>query len=158
FRKGVLPAVHAGLSVSRVGGRTQLPAYRAIALDLRLGYAQFEELESFARFGTRLDEDTRRTLDRGRRIREVFKQPPHATLSAPDQIVILLALNAGVFDDVSLDRIAEAEAIVTEAVRVERPDIAQGIARGERLSDADRDALVDVMRARLAPLIRRSAD
>src|SRR5690606_4892577 len=158
FRKGVLPAVHAGLSVSRVGGRTQLPAYRAIASDLRLAYAQFEELESFARFATRLDEHTRRTLARGRRIREVFKQPPHATLSAPDQIVILLALDAGVFDDVSLDHIAEAEATVSEAVRVGRPDIAQAIARGERLSDGARDALVDLMRTRVAPLTRRPAD
>src|SRR5690606_37149923 len=137
FRKGVLPAVYAGLSVSRVGGRTQLPAYRAIASDLRLAYAQFEELESFARFGTRLDEDTRRTLDRGRRIREVLKQAAHATLAAPDQIVILLALVAGLFDDIGLDDIAEAEAIVSEAVRVELPDVRHAIARGERLGDAD---------------------
>lgn len=158
FRKGVLPAVHAGLSVSRVGGRTQLPAYRAIASDLRLAYAQFEELESFARFGTRLDEDTRRTLDRGRRIREVLKQPPHATLSAPDQVVILLALTAGVFDDVSLDRIAEAEAIVTEAIRLELPEIRHAIAHGGRLGDAEREALIRVMRARVAPLSGTSSD
>ena len=152
FRKGVLPAVHAGLSVSRVGGRTQLPAYRAIAADLRLAYAQFEELESFARFGTRLDDDTRRILERGRRIREILKQPPHSTLPAADQVVILLALTAGVFDDVSLDRIADAEAIVSQAVRVELPDVRHAVAQGERLGDADRDALITVMRARLAPL------
>lgn len=158
FRKGVLPAVHVGLSVSRVGGRTQLPAYRAIASDLRLAYAQFEELESFARFGTRLDEDTRRTLDRGRRIREVLKQPPHATLAAPDQILILLALTAGLLDDVDLDRIAEAEAIVSEAVRIELPEVRHAIARGDRLSDADRESLVAVMRARLVPIANEPAD
>jgi F-type H+-transporting ATPase subunit alpha len=150
FRKGVLPAVHVGLSVSRVGGRTQLPAYRSIAADLRLAYAQFEELESFARFGTRLDEDTRRTLDRGRRIREVLKQSPHDTLPAPGQIVTLLAVTVGLFDGVSLDRIADAEALVRGAVSVDLPAIWQAVTRGDRLSDGDREALISVMRARLA--------
>ena len=72
FQKGILPAVDVGKSVSRVGGKTQLAAYRAVAGDLRLSYSQFEELEAFARFGTRLDEDTQRTLERGRRVREIL--------------------------------------------------------------------------------------
>ena len=65
FEKGQLPAIDIGRSVSRVGGKAQLPAYRAVAADLRLAYAQFEELETFARFGTRLDDDTRSQLERG---------------------------------------------------------------------------------------------
>ena len=65
FRKGQLPAIDIGKSVSRVGGKAQLPAFRAVAGDLRLAYAQFEELETFARFGTRLDDETRRSLERG---------------------------------------------------------------------------------------------
>ncbi|HUW00323.1 MAG TPA: alternate F1F0 ATPase, F1 subunit alpha, partial [Gallionella sp.] len=56
FELGILPAVDVGKSVSRVGGKAQRAAYRAVAGDLKLAYAQFEELESFARFGTRLDE------------------------------------------------------------------------------------------------------
>jgi len=77
LKKGVLPAVEVGLSVSRVGGKTQLTPYRAIAGDLRLSYSQFEKLEAVARFGTRLDEDTRRTLARGARVCEVLKQLDH---------------------------------------------------------------------------------
>jgi len=73
FSKGILPAVDVGKSVSRVGGKTQLPAYRSVAGDLRLSYSQFEELESFSRFGTRLDDATRRTLERGWRVREILK-------------------------------------------------------------------------------------
>jgi F-type H+-transporting ATPase subunit alpha len=57
----VLPAVDVGQSVSRVGGKAQRAAYRAVAGDLKLAYAQFEELETFARFGARLDEDTQRS-------------------------------------------------------------------------------------------------
>src|SRR6202167_3287210 len=69
FELGVLPAVDVGKSVSRVGGQAQLAAYRAVAGDLKLGYAQFEELENFARFGASLDADTRKIIEHGRRIR-----------------------------------------------------------------------------------------
>ena len=66
FQKGVLPAVDVGRSVSRVGGKTQLPAYRTVSGSLRLAYSQFEELERFSRFSSRLDEETRTALERGR--------------------------------------------------------------------------------------------
>ena len=150
FQKGVLPAVHVGLSVSRVGGKTQVPAYRAVAGELRLSYSQFEELEAFARFGTRLDEDTRRTLARGERVREVLKQPQFATLPAADQVVTLMAMTAGLFDTLALGSIARAEAVVREAVGAELAEVARAIERGDALTDAQRDAVENACRARLA--------
>ena len=78
FELGVLPAVDVSKSVSRVGGKAQRAAYRAVAGDLKLSYAQFEELETFARFGARLDEDTRKIIEHGRRIRACLKQPEFA--------------------------------------------------------------------------------
>ena len=149
FQKGVLPAVSVGLSVSRVGGKTQLPAYRSVAADLRLSYSQFEELEAFARFGTRLDDDTRRTLARGERVREVLKQAQFATLAAADQLVTLLAVTSGLFDRLPVGRMAEAEAVVRDAVRAGHPDVLAQIARGDRLTDADRDDLVAAAAAAL---------
>src|SRR5476651_2355512 len=95
FELGILPAVDVGKSVSRVGGEAQRAAYRSIAGDLKLAYSQFEELETFARFGTRLDEGTRHSIEHGRRIRACLKQPEFAPVSVPAQIVILLALSAG---------------------------------------------------------------
>ena len=86
FELGVLPAVDVGKSVSRVGGKAQRAAYRAVAGDLKLAYSQFEELETFARFGARLDENTRRIIEHGRRIRACLKQPEFAPLSVPAQI------------------------------------------------------------------------
>src|SRR5690606_33419659 len=133
FQRGILPAVDVGLSVSRVGGKTQLPAYRAVVSDLRLSYSQFEELEAFARFGTRLDEDTRRTLARGERVREVLKQPQYATVSAPAQVVTLLALTEGLFDRLALSQIARAERDVCDAAQRELPKLWSRIERGERL-------------------------
>ena len=99
FELGVLPAVDVGKSVSRVGGKAQRAAYRAVAGDLKLAYAQFEELETFARFGARLDEDTRKIIEHGRRIRACLKQPEFAPVSVPAQIAVLLALTAELFDE-----------------------------------------------------------
>ena len=91
FSKGVLPAVDIGLSVSRVGGDAQRRAYRAVASDLKLYYAQYEELEIFSRFSARLDDETRSRLERGRRIREVLKQGAYERIAVPEQIAILLS-------------------------------------------------------------------
>jgi F-type H+-transporting ATPase subunit alpha len=115
FELGVLPAVDVGQSVSRVGGKAQRAAYRAVAGDLKLAYAQFEELETFARFGARVDEDTRRRIAHGRRIRACLKQPEFDPVSMPAQIAILLALTAGLFDAVPLARMPDAEHAVQEA-------------------------------------------
>jgi F-type H+-transporting ATPase subunit alpha len=144
FQKGNLPAVDVGKSVSRVGGKTQLSAYRAVAGDLRLSYSQFEELEAFSRFGTRLDEDTRKTLERGRRVREVLKQPQYQPLSVSEQIAILVAVNKGVFDDLPLERIADADKRIRSAITSELSELCERIERGEDLRDND---LEDIVRA-----------
>lgn len=143
YEEGVLPAVDVGKSVSRVGGKTQLPAYHLVAGDLRLSYSQFEELEAFARFGTRLDEVTRKTLDRGRRVREVLKQPQYGPVPVPEQIAVLLAVTAGIFDDISLDEVAEAKNIIRKAFLEKLPELYHRIQSGEKLNDDDRKALLD---------------
>jgi len=140
FQKGLLPPVDVGKSVSRVGGKTQLPAYRAVAGDLRLTYSQFEELEAFSRFGTRLDEETRRILARGRRVRGILRQPQFSPRSAAEQVLVLHAVNSGVFDEVEEADLVEAEAAVCGAV-AEVPETAALIQAGEKLTDEDLRAL-----------------
>tara|TARA_R110002095_G_scaffold189535_1_gene167061 strand:+ start:297 stop:1823 length:1527 start_codon:yes stop_codon:yes gene_type:complete len=135
FQKGILPAVDVGRSVSRVGGKTQLPAYRAVAGDLRLSYAQFEELEAFSRFSSRLDEQTLATLERGRRVREIFKQYQYQPLSVPEQIAVLLAMAAGVFDKTDLTQIRKAEGLVQKTLLEEFPDLSEQILEGKKLSE-----------------------
>ncbi|MBU4529280.1 MAG: alternate F1F0 ATPase, F1 subunit alpha [Hoeflea sp.] len=150
FEKGHLPAIDIGTSVSRVGGKVQLPAFRAVAGNLRLMYAQFEELETFARFGTQLDAETRRKLTRGLRVREVLKQREHDHIGVPEQIAALLAATEGLFDDLEPDDVAEAEQTVRKVVRAEAPEICDKIAAGEKLGDADRETLIEVMREALS--------
>jgi F-type H+-transporting ATPase subunit alpha len=128
FESGILPAVDVGKSVSRVGGKAQRAAYRAVAGDLKLAFAQFEELENFARFGARLDDDTRKIIEHGRRIRACLKQSEFSPVSVPAQIAVLLALTAGLFDRVLLEQVSAAE----QALRVAAADIAPALC--ERLS------------------------
>ena len=153
FRKGLLPAIDVGRSVSRVGGRAQLPAFRAVAGPLRLAYAQFEEMEAFARFGTRLDERTRRDLERGRRVREVLKQPQYRPLPVGDQIAVLLAAAQGVFDVIPPERVATAEAAIRRRLRDQAGDVVDGIERGERLGDEARDRLLELARAAVREIL-----
>ncbi|MGD9022207.1 MAG: alternate F1F0 ATPase, F1 subunit alpha [Deltaproteobacteria bacterium] len=144
FQKGVLPAVDVGKSVSRVGGKTQLPAYRAVAGHLRLSYSQFEELETFARFGTRLDQDTQKTLEHGRRIREVLKQPQYQPMSVSEQVAVLLAAAEGLFDKLPPDQVATAGRRIREAATAGLPDLCASIQSGTKLSAEDRTRLLDV--------------
>lgn len=147
FQKGVLPAVDVGRSVSRVGGKAQFPAYRTVSGSLRLAYSQFEELESFSRFSSRLDDETRLALDRGKRVREVLKQPQWKTLAVPEQLVSLLAVNSGLFDAIPVDEIAATELSIQEAVRRELPSLCDEIATGQQLSKEDQIRMEDVIRA-----------
>ncbi|HRY25183.1 MAG TPA: alternate F1F0 ATPase, F1 subunit alpha [Geminicoccaceae bacterium] len=151
FRKGQLPAVDIGKSVSRVGGKAQLPALRAVAGDLRLGYAQFEELETFARFGTRLDEATRQSLARGQRVRAILRQAEHDPLTVPEQLVVVLAATTGVLDDVPVERVAEAEAALRRAVTADMPELGPRLASGEKLGDEERERLLALARSASTP-------
>jgi F-type H+-transporting ATPase subunit alpha len=146
FQKAILPAVDVGKSVSRVGGKTQLPAYRAVAGDLRLSYSQFEELEAFSRFGTRMDEETRKTLERGRRVREILKQPQYTPMTVPEQVAVLVATNEGVFDSLSLGQVSGAAEKVRKAVTEELGDLSKDILDGEKLSDEDLEAIARAAR------------
>lgn len=146
FELGILPAVDVGKSVSRVGGKAQRAAYRAVAGDLKLAYAQFEELETFSRFGARLDEDNRRVIAHGQRIRACLNQPEFSPVSMPAQIAVLLALTDKLFDDVELERMTEAEQAVREATAKIPEDVVERLDSDETLSDEDRAMIIKIVR------------
>ncbi|MCJ7800115.1 MAG: alternate F1F0 ATPase, F1 subunit alpha [Polaromonas sp.] len=150
FELGVLPAVDVGKSVSRVGGKAQRASYRAVAGDLKLAYAQFEELETFARFGARLDESTTKIIAHGRRIRACLKQPQSAPVSVAAQIAVLMALTEKLFDSVPLERMPEAEQAVREAAATLPDEVRARFDTTAQLSDADRDAIFQIARTALA--------
>jgi len=150
FELGILPAIDVGKSVSRVGGAAQCPIYRSISGDLKLAYSQFEELESFARFGTRLDKNTKRIIDHGQRIRICLKQPESKPVALPEQIVLLLALAAKLFEAVPIENVAQAE----QALRLAAKHLEEGLAArlivDDRLNDSDRNVLLELAERALA--------
>jgi F-type H+-transporting ATPase subunit alpha len=150
FELGVLPAVDVGKSVSRVGGKAQLAAYRGVAGDLKLAYSQFEELEAFTRFGARLDENTRKVIEHGRRIRALLEQPEFSPVPVSEQIVILLALNEKLFDSVPLDQMTNAEHSVREAVASVPEEIREKFNANKELSDKDRKTILEIASKALA--------
>ena len=149
FELGVLPAVDVGRSVSRVGGKAQQAAYRAVAGDLKLAYAQFEELETFARFGARIDEDTRKIIDHGQRIRACLKQSELAPVAVAAQIAVLLALTEKLFDPVPIERMTEAEDAVQKAAASIPAAVIERLASADKLSDEDRETITEIARQAL---------
>jgi F-type H+-transporting ATPase subunit alpha len=109
FYKGNRPAINAGLSVSRVGSSAQIKAMKKVAGKMRLEAAQFRELAAFAQFGSDLDEETSRKLERGKRLYEVFKQDQYQPLSVDKQVIIYYALINSYVDDVPVEKVREFE-------------------------------------------------
>jgi F-type H+-transporting ATPase subunit alpha len=109
FNAGVRPAINPGISVSRVGGNAQINAMKKVAGMLRLDLAQYRELETFAKFGTELDKETRKQLARGERTVEVLKQGQYVPMDVEDQVLILYALTRGFLDDIEINRLGRFE-------------------------------------------------
>jgi F-type H+/Na+-transporting ATPase subunit alpha len=149
FELGTLPAINVGKSVSRVGGKAQRAAYRVVAGDLKLAYSQFEELETFSRFGSRLDENTLKIIEHGKRIRACLKQPEFAPVSVPSQIAVLLALTAELFDKVPIEKMTDAEHSLHEAAANIPADVRERIYTAEKLSDEDRETIIGIARKSL---------
>lgn len=158
FELGLLPAADIGKSVSRVGGKAQLGAYRKIAGNLKLAYAQSEELETFARFGTRLDEDTQKTIERGKRIRAVFKQPEMHPVSVPEQLLVLLALIHGVFDAIPLHEVTKAETLIRKKHTQLPKEVVQRIFSSKPLNESDENLLVSLATEAVSSLSKSDSD
>lgn len=153
FELGLLPAADIGMSVSRVGGKAQLRVYRSIAGNLKLAYAQSEELETFARFGTRLDKETQKTIERGKRIRAVFKQAEQSPVSVPEQILVLFALLHGVFDEISLDKMKTAEKLIRNKQSEIPQEILNQILSSKDLSEEEQEIIVSLANEAIQPIL-----
>ncbi len=135
FYKGIRPALNVGISVSRVGSAAQTKAMKKVAGKLKLSLAQFRELESFAQFGSDLDETTRKSLELGRRITEILKQPQYSPVSMAEQVVVLYAANNGYLDDVPVEKIGEWEQKFRQFMATQGKKILKAIADKKELPE-----------------------
>ena len=150
FELGVLPAIDVGKSVSRVGSAAQLSAYRSVAGPLKLGYAQFEELEAFSRFGTRLDEHTRGVIQHGERIRACLKQGQFHPATVLEQIVLLQALTGGQLDPIALDKMSAAEQALRAAVTQLPLQVREHLRDHGQVTESDRQLVTQAITTALA--------
>ncbi|EEU21149.1 MULTISPECIES: F0F1 ATP synthase subunit alpha [Lactobacillus] len=137
FFAGTRPAIDAGASVSRVGGSAQIKAMKKVAGTLRVDLASFRELESFAQFGSDLDQATQAKLNRGRRIVEVLKQPLHEPLPVEKQVLILYALTHGFLDSIPVEDVARYEHELDSNFESSHADLLKTIRETGDLPDED---------------------
>jgi F-type H+-transporting ATPase subunit alpha len=131
FRSGVRPAINVGISVSRVGGSAQTKPMKKVAGKLRLDLSQYRELESFAQFGSDLDQDTQQSLNRGERLVETLKQEEMKPWPIEDQVAAIYSGSAGYLDRIKVDRIADFHSGLLARLHSEKGDLMDKVADGE---------------------------
>ena len=141
FFSGVRPAVNPGISVSRVGGNAQIKAMKKVAGTVKLAYAQYRELQSFAQFGSDLDKDTRDRLEKGERIVEVLKQPESSPIDVENQIMIIYAVNNNYLKDIEVEDISEFETEFFNYMKEAYPEVGKDIATSKNISDETEEKL-----------------
>ncbi len=149
-RKNQFPAVDLGLSVSRVGGKAQNRSIKAVAANLRVTLSQFEELEEFARFGTRLDAGVRERLVRGQAVRLALRQAERDPMTALEQMTVLLAAMDGLFDGLDDTIIRQAEARLRKHAVTSLPEIADALSQNRALEPQDQAEITALARRILA--------
>jgi F-type H+-transporting ATPase subunit alpha len=123
FNAGFRPAVDVGISVSRVGGKAQVPAMRKIAGRLRLDLAQYREKQAFALFAGEVDKETLKQLQRGAIVSEVLKQEKNAPVRVENQIIMIYAAVNGLIDDIKIGRVKEFESKLIAYIKNNDPDL-----------------------------------
>jgi len=136
FFAGVRPAVDVGISVSRVGGKAQIPAMKKVAGGLRLDLAAFRELEAFAQLGTELDKATQQQLDRGYRMVELLKQPQYQPMDVVDQVMSIYAGSEGYLDAVPIKEVSRWEEQFLSFMKERKGDVRDLLVKERKLSDA----------------------
>ena len=137
FGKGFLPAVNVGVSVSRVGARAQPPAIAQVAGDMKISYSQFAELENFSKFGSSVDDATKKALARGERVREFLRQPQGSPQGVAEQAASIAVLNSGALNDVPLVDVGRVLKSALAELKRGRKPMMDRLDKGGRFAPAD---------------------
>lgn len=146
FQEGQKPAVDVGVSVSRVGGKTQAQALRDAAKSLRLDYAQFLEMEVFTRFGGTIEPRVQAQLKRGQRLRAVLRQPQHAPMRLVDEVALVRAVQEGLLDSLAPEQVAAFREALPTAVDTAASGVPRALGTTGEPSAEDWAALSVVLR------------
>ena len=145
FNSGLRPAINVGISVSRVGGAAQTKAIKKIAGTLKLELAQFDELAAFSQFASDLDAATQAQLARGKRLREILKQPQFSPLNLAEQVAVVYAGVKGLIDEVPVDSVVQFCRELREYLKSNKPDFIAKVMSEKQLSDESEAMLKDAI-------------
>ncbi|GDY22629.1 ATP synthase subunit alpha [Verrucomicrobiota bacterium] len=146
FYQGIRPAISVGLSVSRVGSAAQIKAMKQVAGKIKLELAQYRELAAFAQFGSDLDAKTQATLERGKRIVELFKQIQFNPLPVEIQAAVLWAMQNNLLDDVAVEKIKDWQVKFSDFLSTRKTAVLEKV----RVEGAINDALAAELKAAAA--------
>jgi F-type H+-transporting ATPase subunit alpha len=135
FNAGMRPAINVGLSVSRVGGAAQTKSMKQLAGHVRLELSQFRELQAFTQFGSDLDDDTLKRLERGKRISAILKQPQYRPYDEISEILSIFAVTSGLFDNINVDRVVTVEHQMIDYVKKTYPDTIKKLSVNANIND-----------------------
>ena len=141
FNAGIRPAINVGISVSRVGSAAQIKAMKQVAGTLKLELAQFDELEAFSQFSSDLDKNTQKQLARGKRLRELLKQPQGSPYSVEEQVAIIFAGTNGFLDKIEVDQVIPYTKSLLDYLHMSKPEFFNEIKSSKVLSDAGKEIL-----------------
>jgi F-type H+-transporting ATPase subunit alpha len=147
FYQGIRPAISVGLSVSRVGGDAQTKAVKAVGGGIKLGLAQYRELAAFSQFSTDLDEETRKTIERGQRLTELLKQPQYSPYAIWEMYASLYATNNGAFDQVPVEKIKPAQDALLRELKSKHSKLVDSLNTGDKPTDAQDDQVLKVAKS-----------
>lgn len=150
FHQGIKPALNIGLSVSRVGSAAQTKAIKKVAGKMRLDLAQFRELAAFVQFASDLDEATRKQIERGKRLVEVLKQGQYQPMPMSHQVAAVLAVNEGLFDDIPLEKVRDAEKSLHSYLNKAASELLKDIEGSGSLEDDVASKLTGKMKSHLS--------
>ncbi len=145
FYQGIRPALNIGISVSRVGGAAQVKAMKKVAGRLKLEMAQYRELAAFAQFASDLDPDTKRQIERGKRITEMLKQPQYQPMPVEEQVLLIYAATNGYLDGYEVAEIKQAEEDLIKKANLGIKEVLGNIKKTGEMSEADEKKLVDFL-------------
>jgi F-type H+-transporting ATPase subunit alpha len=146
FNSGLRPAINVGISVSRVGGAAQTKAIKKIAGTLKLELAQFDELAAFSQFASDLDAATQAQLARGKRLREILKQPQFSPLNLAEQVAVVYAGVKGMIDEVPVESVVQFCRELREYLKTNKADFINKVMTEKQLSDEAESMLKDAIK------------
>ena len=154
FHSGVMPAVNPGISVSRVGGNAQIKAMKKVSGTLKLIYSQYLELQSFAQFGSDLDDDTKFRLAQGERIVEILKQDRNAPVPVEKQVCIIYAVTHKYLQSIAVEQVKEYEQGLYEYLDTNNDALLRSIRETGKLESADEETLNNALKAYTDQFVR----